>query len=148
MQISIEPASAHHQQAWAAMARELWPDAEAASLEREFLEIQSSSRKCIFLSSHKNQPTGFIYLSTREDHVEGISHYPVAYIEGLYVDPQSRYYHVATALVREGEAWARQQGCKQLASDAELHNHGSHIFHNKVGFQEVNRIICYAKTLH
>ena len=148
MTTHIIPAADHHSQAWVAMAQELWPQSSAAALQQEFSNIQSSSRKCIFLSSHENQPTGFIYLSTREDHVEGVSHYPVAYIEGLYVDPQSRYYHVATALVREGEAWARQQGCKQLASDAELYNHGSHIFHNKVGFQEVNRIICYAKTLH
>jgi cobalamin biosynthesis Mg chelatase CobN len=38
-------------------------------------------------------------------------------------------------------------GCKELASDCELDNVNSSLFHERVGFTEVNRIICYVMKI-
>lgn len=46
-----------------------------------------------------------------------------------------------------GEDWARQQGCRELASDCELHNSDSLRFRLASGFTEANRIICFVKAL-
>ena len=45
------------------------------------------------------------------------------------------------------EDWARSQGCTEFASDCELENTDSLAFHLKCGFEEMNRIICFAKKL-
>lgn len=45
------------------------------------------------------------------------------------------------------ENWAKTMGCKEFASDCELDNEESLQFHLKMGFEEVNRIICFTKKL-
>ena len=50
-------------------------------------------------------------------------------------------------LLSAAENWAREQDCREFASDCELDNVGSLHFHLNVGFQEVNRIICFTKKL-
>ena len=147
MTTKIRPAGVQDRESWVSMAQELWPDATKSSLEQEFEAIQSSAQSDIFMAEVGSKATGFIHLSIRYEHVEGITNYPAGYIEGLYVDPHNRYYHIATDLVKQAELWCQQKGCRELASDAALDNHGSHIFHSKVGFQEVSRLICYTKTL-
>ncbi len=54
---------------------------------------------------------------------------------------------VAQALLRACEAWAREKGCAEFASDCELDNEASAAFHARVGFAEVNRIRCFLKPL-
>ncbi len=43
--------------------------------------------------------------------------------------------------------WAKGQGCTEFASDCELVNEDSLKFHMKLGFEEVNRIVCFTKKL-
>ena len=45
------------------------------------------------------------------------------------------------------EAWAKQQGCREFASDCELGNGESLRFHLAMGFREANRVICFTKEL-
>jgi aminoglycoside 6'-N-acetyltransferase I len=47
---------------------------------------------------------------------------PVAFLEGWYVDPDYRGARVGRRLVEAVEAWAREQGFSELASDALLDN--------------------------
>ncbi len=53
----------------------------------------------------------------------------------------------AQALLRACEAWARERGCAEFASDCELENEVSAAFHARMGFAEVNRIRCFLKPL-
>ena len=71
----------------------------------------------------------------------------VAYLEGLYVEPEYRRRGVAAALVRAVEPWAREQGCSELASDTTIDNDVSAAVHRALGFDEVERIICFRKDL-
>ncbi len=45
------------------------------------------------------------------------------------------------------EAWARETGCRQTASDCELPNETSLKFHLRCGFSEANRIVCFVKDI-
>jgi aminoglycoside 6'-N-acetyltransferase I len=45
------------------------------------------------------------------------------------------------------EAWARERGFRELASDALLENTVSHAAHAALGFEEVERAVKYRKPL-
>ena len=64
---------------------------------------------------------GFIEVSLR-DYAEGCQTSPVAYIEGWYVDEESRRRTLGTRLVQAAEAWARRHGLKEIASDTQIEN--------------------------
>lgn len=101
----------------------------------------------VFASVDESSFTGVALCSLRRDYVEGCETSPVGYLEGIYVKESCRMLGIAKGLVRECEAWAKEQGCKEFASDCELGNTASLHFHLGVGFQEANRIICFKKTL-
>lgn len=43
------------------------------------------------------------------------------------------------------EAWAREQGFDELASDTEIDNHASIALHRRLGFAETERVVCFLK---
>ena len=51
------------------------------------------------------------------------------------------------ALVAAAEGWAREQGCRQMASDADLDNLLSQAIQQRLGYQETGRIVQFCKTL-
>jgi len=87
-------------------------------------------------------PTGFIELALRKDYVEGTEESPVWYVEGIYVDRASRRLGVGGRLVEEVETIT---GADTLASDCELDNQESRLFHEALGFREVIRSILYIR---
>lgn len=108
--------------------------------------MKSSNQK-IFIAKSGGNYVGFVQLSIRTDHVEGTSSSPVVYIEGLYVEPNYRKQGVAIRLVKKAEIWALEKNCTEIASDTELNNANSIEFHKSIGFKEVNRVVCFSKTL-
>jgi aminoglycoside 6'-N-acetyltransferase I len=89
---------------------------------------------------------GFIEVSLR-NYAEGYQTSPVAYIEGWYVDAESRRHKLGTRLVQAAEAWARNQGLKEIASDTQIDNTMSIQAHKVLGYEEVERSICFRKAL-
>ena len=57
--------------------------------------------------------------------------------------------HPATssALIAAVEAWTREQGCTELASDALIDNAASHAAHAACGFEETERVVYFRKPL-
>ena len=90
---------------------------------------------------------GFAQCQLRWDYVEGTSHSPVGYLEGVYVEPDCRRRGIAKQLLNTCEAWAGARGCLEFASDCGLENRESLGFHLGAGFAEANRIICFVKKL-
>jgi aminoglycoside 6'-N-acetyltransferase I len=72
---------------------------------------------------------------------------PVAYVEGWYVDLDVRRSGIGTALIDAVEQWARAQGFRELASDADIASPVSQLAHKQLGFMEVDRTVHYRKTL-
>ena len=72
---------------------------------------------------------------------------PVAFLEGIYVEPDHRGTGVARRLVAAIETWARQSGCSELASDAAISNVASQQMHEALGFTETQRVVYFRKVL-
>jgi aminoglycoside 6'-N-acetyltransferase I len=89
---------------------------------------------------------GFIEVSLRNV-AEGCITSPVAYIEGWYVDEGLRRRKLGTSLVQAAEAWARRHGLKEIASDTQIANTVSIHAHTRLGYEEVDRIVCFRKRL-
>ncbi len=89
---------------------------------------------------------GFAELGSRK-YAEGCATSPVAYLEGIWVDPDARRQGVARELIRGAEEWARGRGSTELASDCEIDNLTSESLHRAVGFEEVERIVCFRRHL-
>jgi aminoglycoside 6'-N-acetyltransferase I len=89
---------------------------------------------------------GFAEIGSRA-YAEGCETTPVAYLEGWYVDPDVRRTGLGANLIRAVEAWAREQGFREIASDTELDNVASLQAHTALGFEEVERQICFKKRL-
>lgn len=89
---------------------------------------------------------GFVEVGLR-DYAEGCRTSPVGYLEMLYVDEDLRGHGVARALVAAAEAWARERGACEMASDALIDNEAAIAMHRALGYDEVERIVCFRKTL-
>ena len=72
---------------------------------------------------------------------------PVGYIEGWYVEDAWRRRGVGRLLVEAAEAWARGQGCREMASDSLMENALSEQAHTGLGYEVVGRSVLYRKQL-
>ena len=129
----------------AALAGLLWPDAEL--LKEEYSGLLEDPDCAVFLWETEGKAAGFAQAQLRHDYVEGTDTSPVGYLEGIYVREADRSRGIAAALLRACEGWAAGKGCREFASDCELTNEVSQAFHQKMGFTEANRIVCFVKTL-
>jgi aminoglycoside 6'-N-acetyltransferase I len=81
------------------------------------------------------------------NYAEGCRTDRVGYLEGWWVDPEHRRRGVGGALVRAALDWAREQGCTEFASDTTPDNEVSQRAHAALGFEEVERTVCYRRPL-
>lgn len=130
-----------------ALALALWPDNEEEALRLELAELLKRENAVLFLACEGEESLGFAQCQLRRDYVEGTESSPVGYLEGIYVAEGYRSRGVARELLSACESWAREQGCREFASDCELDNTQSLRFHLRMGFAEANRIICFTKRL-
>jgi len=126
----------------------LWPDATMSELIDEFTEIIDDVKiNAVFVCEYQNQIVAFAHVCLRYDYVEGTDSSPVGYMEGIFVSELYRRMGIARKLFKTRIDWAKTKGCEEVASDTELNNIDSQHFHDKMGFCEVNRIVCYTKKI-
>ncbi|AEI49114.1 aminoglycoside 6'-N-acetyltransferase [Runella slithyformis] len=143
----IELLSADNCQALTELALELWPDAVFEEEYEEFAALIESENDRCCLAREGEEYMGFAHISIRREYVEGADDLPVAYVEGIYVRPRYQKQGIAKQLMAVAEAWARQKGLTQLASDTPADNSASIHFHTNIGFTEAGRIVCFIKEL-
>lgn len=143
----IVPLSENSLQNLASMMHALWPDCTADEAFAEAQNMLSSENHQAFLAKAGSRDAGFVQLSLRSEFVEGTSTSPVAYVEGIFVHEAFRREGVGKKLIRHAIEWAVEQGCSEIASDAEMENEASIQFHKSAGFREANRIVCFVKEL-
>lgn len=128
------------------LAYQLWPE-DYKALKEEMEVIIKNCNTIIALYYFSNNPVAFAQCQLRNDYVEGTNSHPVGYLEGIFVNPNYRKRGIAKELLRYSEAWAREKGCSEFASDCEIENIESYKFHLAMGFIECNRVICFKKDL-
>jgi aminoglycoside 6'-N-acetyltransferase I len=131
---------------WALLRAALWPDASPEELRVEAPGMLADDRQAVFVCDANDRLLGFLEARLR-DHAEGCTSSPVGYLEGWYVIPEARGRGIGRALAFAAEAWARTQGCTEMASDAVLDNVLSHTMHERIGYEETERIVCFRKSL-
>jgi len=145
--VILEEITEENLSALTGMLLKLWPGSDWHEEYEHCRRIRNAPDKGIFVAKLGDAWVGFIQLSLRTDYVEGTSTTPVAYIEGLYVEPAFRKQHIAQSLVKKAEAWGQSKNCTEIASDTEIANTGSIAFHRALGFTEANRVVCFVKPL-
>ena len=131
----------------AELAIQMWQDNTIEGLTEDLAEIIASPESALFLLYDGEKAIGFAQCQLRHDYVEGTDSSPVGYLEGIFVEEAHRNQGYAKELLKQCEAWAKEMGCTEFASDCELTNTGSLAFHLKMGFEEANRVICFIKRL-
>ena len=131
----------------AGLAVQMWTKHTPDDLAEEFREILKNDEAACFIRYSDGRAIAFAQCQLRHDYVEGTDSSPVGYLEGVFVAEGYRRNGCAAELLAACEAWAKDKGCTEFASDCELDNEDSLKFHLSVGFEEANRIICFRKDI-
>ncbi len=145
----IEAVTASTLPGWRQMRQALWPETTSEENLRE-TEAMTKAPSRFFVRigrSEEGKQAGFVEATIRKDYVNGCLTSPVVFLEGIYVEPWARRKGLARSLVDSVEAWGREQGCLEFASDALLENNDSHSMHCALGFEETERVVCFRKRL-
>lgn len=129
------------------LASSLWSDCPLSDLKDGFSSVLTDNDCACFIKYVDERAVGFAQCGLRRDYVEGTSSSPVGYLEGIFVEEDCRRKGFAEQLLKACEKWAEAKGCKEFASDCELNNDNSIAFHEKAGFKEVGRIVCFKKNI-
>ncbi len=132
---------------WCRMRDNLWTGSSNDHLQEidAFFAIPQDGATLV-VERPNGERCGFIEISLRND-AEGCISSPVPDIEGWYVDEDMRRRKLGSRLVQAAEDWARSRGFSEIASDTQLDNKISQQAHQALGYQEVERIVCYRKDL-
>ena len=132
---------------WVRLREALWPGSLADHDEetRTFFEKRLRT-PVVFVAEAKDRLVGFLELDFRK-YAPGCTSSPVAFIEGWYVEPESQGQGVGRALIEAAEAYARAAGHHEIASDADIENAEGIAAHIAVGFEEIERIVCFRRSL-
>lgn len=132
---------------WVRMRDALWPGslADHEAETRAFFEHRRSPA-AVWVAEAEGQVVGFLELEYRS-YAEGCTSSPVPYIEGWYVDLSRRGQGIGGALVRAAEAHAVAAGYREIASDAQIDNTASIAAHSALGYEAVDRVVCFRRAL-
>ncbi|MGD0111554.1 MAG: aminoglycoside 6'-N-acetyltransferase [Armatimonadota bacterium] len=133
---------------WLRMRLALWPRHSAEELQSEMERtLANPQRDAVFVAERSDGGLcGFAEVSLRAS-ADGCSTSPVGYLEGWYVDADCRQQGIGAQLLAAGEAWARERGCQEMASDAYSDNTASRRAHAALGFEEVEVLAHFRKQL-
>jgi len=131
----------------------LWPESSVEDHARE-LELILTGRmpdtfplSVLVATNGEGGMVGFLEVRLRS-HADGCDESrPVGYVEGWFVVEPFRRRGIGAALIAAAEDWARGQGCREMASDAEIENEVSQRAHLALGFEVSGRSVNFRKKL-
>jgi aminoglycoside 6'-N-acetyltransferase I len=134
--------------AWLAMRAALWPKEDRSALAGEMTALFAREDFAVFgARTPSGAWVGFLEIGAR-DVAEGCESSPVGYVEGLWVDAPARRSGVARRLVQAAANWSRTRGYREMASDTEIDNTLSQAVHNRLGFEETERLVTFRMSLN
>lgn len=130
---------------WRRMDHALCPDND--DVEADVRALLARPDVAVFIAECPDGSVcGYVEVGIR-GYADGCRSSPVAYIEGWYVDPDMRRSGYGRALLDAAETWARGRGYTEIASDARLDNSVSLKAHQSSGYDVVDRIVQFRKSL-
>ena len=132
---------------WLALRIALWPEGSETEHLAGMADTLARDHYVRLAVTASGAAIGFVEAARRVDYVNGTTSSPVAFLEGLYVEPGWRRRGVARALVESVAAWALGQGLSELASDSLLDNDAAHAAHRALGFEETERVVYFRRPL-
>ncbi|MFZ5880547.1 MAG: aminoglycoside 6'-N-acetyltransferase [Chloroflexota bacterium] len=146
-EIIIRRADAEDKPDWLRMRLLLWTYATAEGFASQLDLTLADPDMAVFIAALPDgRRVGFLEAGMRA-YGEGCETSPVGYVEGIYVDEDLRGRGVALRLMRAAEDWARDMGCHEIASDTWLENEASIQMHLRLGYEEMERLVHFAKKL-
>jgi len=146
-EITIRRATHTDKPEWLRMRLLLWPDEKVDDLSKDMDRLLNDPLTPVFVAVRSNGGLGgFLEAGTRK-YAEGCEGSPVGYIEGWYMDKDLREKGIGKTLVKAAEDWVRSQGLTEMASDTWLDNDVSIQAHLKMGYEETERLVHFAKKL-
>ena len=133
---------------WVRLRAALWPgslsdhDVETQKYFEDRLEAP-----IVLVAESDGRIVGFLELDFRK-YAPGCSSSPVAFIEGWHVEAGSQRRGIGRALVEAAEARARAMGHHEIASDSEFENADGIAAHRALGYEEIERVVCFRRSLH
>ncbi len=146
--VNIRPLSENDLGEWLRLRQSLWDESSEDDHRGEMVDIieHTDSQFVAVAEIGGGRLVGFLEASIRS-HVEDCETENVGYLEGWYVDEEYRQAGIGSRLVSFAEQWARQKGCTEMASDAEIDNLVSQRAHDRLGYNETSRLVHLKKEL-
>ena len=130
-----------------AMRQALFPHESAEELRSEVPGMLGDDGSAVLVAEAGDGAlVGYAQVGTRP-YVDGCRSSPVGYLEEWWVAPELRRHGIGRLLVEAGERWAAARGCTEMASDTTLDNTLSQAAHERLGYEETDRIVQYRKAL-
>ncbi|HMT08592.1 MAG TPA: GNAT family N-acetyltransferase [Pyrinomonadaceae bacterium] len=146
-EITIRPVEPSDRDEWLRLRKLLWDHTSEADHLLEMNEIiNDPESQLVLVAAEGNSLIGFLEVSIRH-FAEDCETDNVGYLEGWYVEPDFRRTGIGRSLVANAEGWARDAGCMEMASDAELGNEESLSAHTQLGYEETSRLIHFRKEI-
>ena len=142
----IDPANPRERAEWVRMRRALHGDDDHEADTAEVLAGGYGPYGVLVLPRRDAGLGGYIEVGERSV-AEGCDSRPVAFIESWWVDHDLRRTGAGRALLSAAEEWARGRGHREIASDTTIDNELSMTAHRALGFDEVERLVCFRKDL-
>lgn len=140
---SVQPADMEE---WLRMRMALWPDSDPDKEVNEIKHFLADPPLPLLPALHAafvcpRPDTGLCGLVEVSIHTTapGCQTDRIGYLEAWYVDPEFRGQGIGRRLVEKAEAWAREKGCQEMASDTNPFYPLSPGAHNALGYEEVER---------
>ena len=145
--VRIREVAERDRETWVRLRDALWPGSLAdhdAETRRHF-EVRGDV-PIVFVAEADGRVVGFLELDYRK-YAPGCASSPVPFIEGWYIERALQRQGIGRALVQAAEDWARARGHDEMASDGELENADGIAAHRALGYQEVERVVYFRKSL-
>lgn len=138
----------HDHTEWLRLREALWPHQSPEQNAQEMSDILTHFAEMpVFVAECPNGKLCGLMEIAIHTAARGCNTDKIGYLEAWYVDPEWRGHGVGRQLVEAAEAWARNQGCTEMASDTMEDYPLSPAAHAALGYQEVGRDIFFRKTL-
>ncbi|HVN15216.1 MAG TPA: GNAT family N-acetyltransferase [Anaerolineales bacterium] len=146
-QLNIRRATSADRADWLRMRQALWPEDDIETLELGMDSTLADPLMPVFVVERADGKLGGFLEASARKYADGALSSPVGYIEGWFVDEDLRGQGVGKALMQTAEDWARGLGMTEMGSDTWLDNEISIKAHLAAGYEEVERLVHFLKTL-